>query len=441
MSIKKATRNICVLISVIIVPLVLSGAAFSQAAEGGFAAHLEVGAEISRLVSNPKVQAAFKFIEGEQERNNQDLITLTEIPAPPFGEEKRGKAFADMLRSAGISDISIDEVGNVIGRRPGKLGGKTIAFGAHLDTVFPIDTDVKVQVDGVRFRAPGIGDNTRGLVLLLSLVRALNDAAIETNDDVLFIGTVGEEGLGDLRGVKHLFREDGPKIDIFIGIDGGAANRLIYGGVGSHRYRVTVKGPGGHSWGAFGMANPHHALARIIAAFDEAAPAVTSQGPKTSYNIGRIGGGTSINSIPFESWMEVDMRSGVQSKLDEIDAVFKAAVEKGLSEENEGRLEGPALTVVVEPVGKRPAGLGDKNGSLVQNAYAAMKAKGLKPQLRISSTDSNIPISLGIPAVTLSRGGHSLHAHSLKEEWIDHESHVAIQIALLTLLAEGGLAK
>lgn len=373
--------------------------------------------------------------------NNSILVELNEIPAPPFGEEKRAERFVQMLKTAGLNDVTIDDTGNVIGRRPGKTGQRTLAIAAHLDTVFPHETDVTVKIEGDTFIAPGIGDNTRGLVVLLSVLRALEEAGIETQDDVLFIGNVGEEGLGDLRGTKALFAEGGPNIDAFIAIDGGAIDRLIYGGVGSHRYRVTVNGPGGHSWGNFGDANPHHALGRAIALFSERAPEVSSEGPKTSFNVGRIGGGTSINSIPFESWMEVDMRSGDQSKLDDMDEIFQSAMQDGIDAENSARKSGPALTLDIKKVGKRPAGKGDPDSALIQQTMAAMNALGVKPALRISSTDSNIPISLGIPAVTLSRGGISKGAHSAKETWTDRDSHVAEQLLLLTVLQQAGVER
>ncbi|MDZ7767938.1 MAG: M20/M25/M40 family metallo-hydrolase [Woeseiaceae bacterium] len=245
--------------------------------------------------------------------------------------------------------------------------------------------------------APGIGDNSRGLVVVLGAPRALEHAGIQTEADLLFIGNVGEEGLGDLAGVKHLFRDGAKKIDTLIAVDGGRTDRIVYGGVGSHRYRVTFKGPGGHSWGAFGTANPHHALGRAIALFVERAPAVTSKGDKTSYNVGRIGGGTSINSVPFESWMEVDRRSGNQDKLDDIDAVLQEAVQQALQEENDARLIGDALTVSVDRVGTRPAALGDPDSPLVQRAMAATKAFGIEPELRISSTDANLPTPSACP--------------------------------------------
>lgn len=395
---------------------------------------------ITSLASDSDVKNALDNIEDQETQLIADLIELTEIPAPPFGEDERGVRFAEMLTEAGLTDVSIDEVGNVIGRRPGRTGEKVVVYSAHLDTVFPVETDVTVRVEGDTYFAPGIGDNTRGLVAVLGVVRAMQHANLETDADVLFIGNVGEEGLGDLRGTKHLFREGGPQIDSMIAIDGGRTERVVYSGVGSHRYRVTFKGPGGHSWGAFGTANPHHALGRAITKFVDGAPEITSTGPKTSYNVGRMGGGTSINSVPFESWMEVDMRSGEQSKLDEIDAVLQRAVQQALQDENAARLEGPELTVEVKRVGTRPAAHGEINSRLMQSAAASLALFDLEIQPQTSSTDANLPISLGIPAITMSRGGASSDSHSPAESWQNKDGHVGIQIGLLTVLAEAGLA-
>lgn len=401
----------------------------------------QYAAEIEAIRNNPDVRKAMEHIVAIEPQSRRDLIELTEIPAPPFGEEVRGQRFADMLREAGLKDVTIDEVGNAIGRRPGKTGERVIAYSAHLDTVFPIETDVTVKFDDEKMYAPGIGDNTRGLVTVLGVLRAIQEAGITTEDDILFIGNVGEEGLGDLRGVKHLFRDGATGIDTLIAVDGGDSKRIVYGGIGSHRYRITFRGPGGHSWGAFGLASPHHALGRAIAIFVENAPAVTSAGEKTSYNVGRIGGGTSINSIAFESWMEVDLRSGNQDKLDEIDAVLQAAVEQALQEENAARRDGPELTVDVERVGTRPAAAGDDQLPVVQRAVAATKSFGINPDLRISSTDANLPLSIGVPAVTMSRGGISGNSHAPDEWWQNVDGHIGIQIGLITLLAEAGLAE
>jgi acetylornithine deacetylase/succinyl-diaminopimelate desuccinylase-like protein len=417
--------------------LVLAPAAYTSGQEQNRATiEPEMLDLVTQLASDPAVETAFADIESMSPQLHREMIELNEIPAPPFGEEQRGLRFADMLREAGLDDVSIDAVGNVIGRRPGRTGDRVVALAAHLDTVFPPETDVTVRVDGDTFYAPGIGDNTRGLVVLLALLRALDNAGLQTDADILFIGNVGEEGLGDLRGVKHLFRDGGPRIDSMIAIDGGRASRLVYGGIGSHRYRITFKGPGGHSWGAFGRANPLHALGRAIEKFVTDAPAVTSSGEKTSFNVGRIGGGTSVNSIPFESWMEIDMRSASQGRIDEIDAVLQKAVEKALQEENAARKEGAELTVDIERIGTRPAARGATDSALVQQAAASMRVLGIEPELRLSSSDANHPLSIGVPAITLSRGGISSNAHAPNESWQDVDSHLAVQIALLTLLAE-----
>jgi acetylornithine deacetylase/succinyl-diaminopimelate desuccinylase-like protein len=398
-------------------------------------------AEIAAILADGSVRSGMEHIVSIEPQSRRDLIELTEIPAPPFGEEARAARFAEMLREAGLTDVSIDEVGNAVGRRPGRTGDRIVAYAAHLDTVFPAETDVTVRFDDEKMYAPGIGDNTRGLVTVLGVLRAMQQANIETEADVLFIGNVGEEGLGDLRGVKHLFRDGAESIDTFIAVDGGESTRIVFGGVGSHRYRVTFQGPGGHSWGAYGLANPAHALGRAIQIFDENAPSVTGVGEKTSHNVGRIGGGTSVNSIPFEAWMEIDMRSGSQAKLDDIDAILQAAVEQALQEENAARLSGPELTVDVKRVGTRPAAQQDPTNAVVQRALAATIAFGIQPSLRISSTDSNLPISKGIPAVTMSRGGVSGGSHSPDEWWQNVDGHVGIQIGLVTLLAEAGLAR
>jgi tripeptide aminopeptidase len=394
--------------------------------------------QVSNLLDNPVVQEAMGDIVASDAQLLNETIELTEIPAPPFAEEKRAQRFAEKLREAGLTDVSIDEEGNVIGRRPGRSGNRTVMLSAHLDTVFPIETDVTVKVEGDTLFAPGVGDNTRGLVVVLAILRTMQQHDIATDADVLFVGNVGEEGLGDLRGVKYLFREGGPRIDALIALDGGKTSRLVFGGVGSHRYRVTYKGPGGHSWGAFGRASPHHAMGRAISEFVENAVEVTASGDKTTFNVGRIGGGTSVNSIAFESWMEVDLRSGNQTKLDAIDAVLKRAVQKALQDENAAREEGAELTVDVDRIGTRPAARSDIESPLVQTAAAAMTALGVEPDLQISSTDANHPISIGIPAITLSRGGIGANAHALNESWINKDAHLAIHIALITLLVEAG---
>jgi acetylornithine deacetylase/succinyl-diaminopimelate desuccinylase-like protein len=268
----------------------------------------------------------------------------------------------------------------------------------------------------------------------------MNQANIETEADLLFIGTVGEEGLGDLRGVKHLFRENGLDIASWIAVDGGGLDRIVHQGIGSIRYRATFKGPGGHSWGAFGLGNPAHALARAIHYFDEEASHFVAKGPRTSYNIGRIGGGTSVNSIPFESWLEVDMRSVSPEQLTGIDALFKKAVARAVDEQNTVRRSGDPVTVDLDMVGNRPSGAIDPSTPIIQRAMAATRLFGTEPRLGTGSTDSNVPIARGIPSVTVGRGGEGSGAHSLHEWWADVDGHHAIQRTLLLAVAEAGLA-
>ena len=395
--------------------------------------------EIAALAADPRVQQAFRAIDGLRERTRADHIALTQIPAPPFNEQARAERYVEMLREAGADSVWIDAEGNVLALRRGAEGGNTLVLSGHLDTVFPEGTDVTVRVSGDTLFAPGIGDDTRGLIVVLTVLRAMEAASLETRGDVLFVGTVGEEGLGDLRGVKHLFREGGPEIAAFISIDGAGEEGVTHRALGSRRYRVTVRGPGGHSWGAFGIANPVHALGRAIRLFDERAAAFVAEGPRTSYNVGVIGGGTSVNAVPFEAWMEVDMRSVSDERLRGIDAILHDAVRDGVAEENAARAHGDSLTVELELVGDRPSGEIPLSDPLVQRASAAIAHFGFEPRPGISSTDANIPISRGIPAVTLGGGGVGFGAHSLQEWWLDRDSETAIKRTLLIVLAHAGL--
>lgn len=398
-------------------------------------------AEVRRILERTEVQRAMRFIEEDDARTVADLIHLTEIPAPPFGEEARAAEFARMLREAGADSVWTDEEGNVLALRRGTTRERTIGIAGHLDTVFPEGTDVTVRQQGDTLYAPGIADDTRGLTVLLAVLRSLESANVQTDADVLFIGTVGEEGLGDLRGVKYLFRDGGPKMDAFIAVDGGSDSRIVNMALGSRRYRVTFEGPGGHSWGAFGTANPIHALGRAIRLFDEAADAYTKSGTPTSYNVGRIGGGTSVNAVPFEAWLEVDMRSESPDRLMTIDSIFRASVDRALQEQNQVLRRGEQLTVNVELVGDRPSGETDANTPFVQRAIAVTRSLGVEPELDRSSTDSNIPIARGVPAVTIGRGGAEGETHSPGEWWINRNGTRGIHRALLLLLAEAGMSR
>ena len=395
--------------------------------------------ETQKFLKLKKIKAAFKTIEDLEPLTLKRHITLTEIEAPPFKETKRAVVFADYFKKLGMDTVWIDAEGNVLGLLRGSEGNNTVALDAHLDTVFPEGTDVKVRIQNDTLYAPGIGDDTRGLSMLLTLLETIKTVHIQPKDNILFVGSVGEEGLGDLRGVKHLFRPGGPSIDSWIAIDGGAIGRVNNKGLGSYRYRVKFSGPGGHSWGAFGLANPHHALGQAISNFVQAADAYTSQGPKTSYNVGVISGGTSINSIPFESVMQIDIRSVDPQRLEVMESLLKDAVNSALADQNQRKRQGSKLTVQIDQIGNRPSGELSDQLPLVQRTLAATQSFGVTPYLTRGSTNSNIPIAKGIPAVTIGRGGDGGKAHSLEEWWTNKDGHKAIQLALLILLMEAGL--
>jgi acetylornithine deacetylase/succinyl-diaminopimelate desuccinylase-like protein len=396
--------------------------------------------EIARLAARPDVQRAFALIERNEPASNRELVELTEIPAPPFGEAQRAGRYLDMLVDAGLGEVERDAEGNVLGRWRGTGRGHTVAVVAHLDTVFPAGTALDVRVASDRFLAPGVADNSRGLVTMLSMVRALVGARIETDGDILFVASVGEEGIGDLRGVKYLFRDGGPRIDELIAIDGGNDARVLNRAIGSHRFRATFRGPGGHSWGAFGLANPAEALSSAIHYFVTEAGDAVRAGPRTSFNVGRIGGGTSVNAIPYEAWAEIDIRSEDPGRLELVDAVLRRAVERALAEHNQSRRRGEVLTVDVETIGNRPSGLVSPDTPLIQRAMAATRYFGIEPVLGAGSTDANVPIALGVPATTISRGGRSGGAHSPNEWWSAENSARGVQKALLITLASAGVS-
>tara|TARA_B100000780_G_scaffold57161_1_gene36279 strand:+ start:3895 stop:5178 length:1284 start_codon:yes stop_codon:yes gene_type:complete len=397
--------------------------------------------QINRLAKTKLIKSSFNYIYDLEDFTHKNLIELTEIAAPPFKEQNRASRFAEKIKEIGVDSVWIDKEGNVLGLLKGEEGLRTVALDAHLDTVFPEGTNVKTRISNDTIYAPGVADDTRGLSMLLTILKTIRDKKIKTKDNILIVGTVGEEGLGDLRGVKYLFKNKSPKIDSWIAIDGGEIGRVNIKGLGSYRYRVTFSGPGGHSWGAFGMVNPHHALASSIDNFIESANRYTLEGPKTSYNIGIIKGGTSVNSIPFESIMEVDIRSIEPSRLDVMEGFLHEAVNIGLNKQNNMKRSGESLTVVVDKIGNRPSGELDPNIPLIQRALASTEYFKKAPRLTRGSTDSNIPISLGIPAVTIGRGGVGGNVHSLNEWWYNKDGYRSIQLALLLLLSEAGFEK
>ena len=347
-------------------------------------------------------------------------VSICEIPAPPFKEKARGLEYKRRLEALGLRNVRIDAVGNVIAERLGTGSGPTVVIAGHLDTVFPEGTDVKVTREGTRLTAPGIGDDCRGLAVVLSVARAFQNAGVETMGTVYFIGNVGEEGPGNLRGVRHLFAQElKGKVDYFISVDGTGLD-ITSRGVGSNRYKVTYKGPGGHSYGAFGRVNPIHALGRAIA---DIADVQVPSSPKTTFSVGTITGGTSVNSIAFEASAEIDMRSESMEALRTLDTKVQRILRRALAAENARWMAGTGgkamLTLQVDTIGLRPAnGTQTQLSPIVAAALAAGKALGFAPKLVASSSDANLPMSLGIPAITIDGGGRGGDAHALTE-WYD----------------------
>ncbi len=396
-------------------------------------AHAQPAGDIgASLMRRADVRAALEAARGDEPHAIEDQIRLCEIPAPPFKEAERGRAYADTFRSAGLKNVRIDKQGNVLGERPGRMSRPHVVISAHLDTVFPEGTSVRVTREGTVLKGPGIGDDCRGLAVLLAVVRALNTANVQTPGTLTFVGTVGEEGLGDLRGVKALFGETLPgQIDRFVSVDGSGYG-ITHRAVGSRRYRVTFTGPGGHSYGAFGLANPAHALGRAMAAFGDLQ---VPSDPKTTFAVGRIGGGTSVNAIPFEAWMEVDMRSVDAAALRALESGFLKAVDEALAGENARWNQNGPLTVEKQLVGDRPAGLTPASSFIVESAVSVTRALGLTPTLDEGSTDANTPMSLGIPAIAIDAGGRGTGAHALDETFDTAESWKGTQRALLLTIA------
>ena len=397
---------------------------------------------VQRLLVDPKFQAAQEFIAKDHDRFVRETIQITEIEAPPFKEAKRAKAFVEMLRQSGLSDVDIDAEGNVIGLRRGTGTGPLIAIAAHLDTVFPEGTNVKVRREGTRLYAPGVGDDSRAVAVLLEIVRAMDSAKIQTSSDILFVADVGEEGPGDLRGMKYLFQK-GPykdKIKMFISLDPfGWGNDITTAGMGSKRFKVIFSGPGGHSFGSFGLVNPAYALGNAIAKLSRMQ---VPQRPKTTYNVGVVGGGTSVNSIPFESWMEVDIRSETREELNRAVENFTRLMHEAVEEENRARSTSQGkIEIDVKLIGDRPFGEIFQTAPIVQTAAAVIRAFGMVPTFGLSSTDANIPLSMGIPAITLESGGTGSRNHTL-DEWIDVEKTASVRgihIAMGILLSLAGL--
>ncbi len=396
----------------------------------------EVFAQVKKLAAMPAVKAAMEQAAREVDRAMEEQIELCEIEAPTFHEETRAKRVAELMRAYGLTDVVTDPIGNVVGRRPGKGNGPVLALGAHMDTVFPAGTDVKVRREGNIYRAPGIGDNCSGLRALLQILRMFNDQKIETEGDILFVGTVGEEGNGDIRGSKALF--DGTRhIDGFVAIDSTDVGRILHGATGSHRWRLSVDGKGGHSYAEFGRCpSAIHAICRAgakVGCFRVPAD------PKTTYTIGTIKGGTTVNTIAAHCEVEVDMRSVSNEELLKLEDRVLKAFEEAVQEENDFwgiTDESLKLKLTKTQIGNRPAGMRPDDCPVLQTARSAQKVLGIElTKYMCASTDANAPMSLGIPATCLCSGGRGMNAHSVTEYFEMVDTQLGPQLVFLTAAA------
>jgi tripeptide aminopeptidase len=389
------------------------------------------------ILANPKVIKTLEDIKADDDTALVEQKRITEIPAPPFKEKVRAEYFLKRMQELGFKDASIDGEGNVIALRKGSGGGRPkLVVSAHLDTVFPEGTDVSVkEKDGV-ILAPGIGDDSRGLAALLSLIKCINANDVATVGDVMFVGTVGEEELGNLRGVKALFR-DHADIDGFISIDGLGITRVVNQATGSHRYEMIFKGPGGHSFQEFGLPSAIHAMGRAIAKISDLR---TPSDPKTTFTVGTVSGGTSVNAIAGEARMAVDMRSDSTEELLKLEARLLDLVKQAVAEEN-ARWNSDKMTIDIKLIGDRPAGIVAMDSPIVQATQRAVTTitRAARVTFAGSSTDSNLAMSQGIPAVTIGGGGEGGNWHSRNEWYKPVDAYFGPQNALLTVLVLTGL--
>lgn len=394
---------------------------------------------MARIAAQPSVKQALAYIEKNEPATQTNMLAINAIPAPTFAEAARASDYAARLKAAGLADVRIDDAGNVIGAWRGSGKGPVIVLAAHLDTVYPAATDLTVHEKDGRLYAPGIADNGRSLAAMLTIAQAMRDAGVRTEGDVLFVANVGEEGLGDLKGVKYLFsqRKD---IKAFVGLEpalGTDGDPVTYIGTGSRRFKVTLHGPGGHSYEGFGMPSAVHAAGRVIAHIDDVR--VPSQ-PKVTFNVGVVQGGQSVNSISAEASMLIDIRSADAPLLAKVEQQIKAAIQQGVDETNQ-RWNTKAISADVVLIGDRPAGQMAADALIVRTALAAAKVQG-RPALLDGphSTDANLPMSLGVPAITMSGGGSSGGYHSEKLEWWSAQNaHTGPQNVLLTILGLAGV--
>jgi acetylornithine deacetylase/succinyl-diaminopimelate desuccinylase-like protein len=395
------------------------------------------------LASDPRVAKAMQLLAQSAGDATDEQARITEIPAPPFAESTRAAYLAKLLSAAGLR-VHTDSVGNVIGERAGAAGSgdsKIVLVTAHLDTVFPAGTNVKVRRDGARLLAPGISDNGTGLATLVSIARAMRDANISTRETILLVADVGEEGEGNLRGVRALVQEYRDRLGAVIALDGAATDYVATSALPSRRFDVIVTGPGGHSWSDFGVPNPIHALGRAIT---KLADTQVPTNPRTTFNVGRIEGGTSVNAIPERASMSIDLRSESDVELARLERELRADVASAVADEMAAaRARGLAaqpLSVEINLVGSRPGGELPENSPLLAALDAADRVVGNQSRHERVSTDANIPLSLGIPALSIGCGGVAGGAHTV-EEWYDPTDRaMGLQRVLLTIVGAAGLA-
>ncbi|RYI29729.1 M20/M25/M40 family metallo-hydrolase [Bacillus infantis] len=389
-----------------------------------------VAEALEKIAGISAVQKGLSFLKNDNDRTSADQKELTSIPAPTFEEGERGEYYRRRLEELGIEDISKDDAGNIFGLRKGTGNGPRIAVCAHLDTVFPAGTDTVPKVKDGKIYAPGIADDGRGLAAVLTLIRAFNETGIETEGDILFGATVGEEGLGDLNGVKALFGQD-HGIDGFISIEPGSPERITYLAAGSKRYEITYKGSGGHSFGDFGTPSAIHAAGKAIAGI---ADLKVPEDPKTTFNVGIVSGGTSVNTIAAEARLIIDLRSVSADELARVESEALSIIKEAAGGADSG------ITVEIKQVGDRPAGSQDMESAIVQTAAEASRQLGFIPSFeKASSTDSNVPIALGIPAVTLGGGGSFGGIHTLEEYFDPQDAYYGPQAIFLCILGLTGI--
>ncbi len=410
----------------------------------------EIVETIARLEALPEVQDSFNWIFSEEAKFAEWQMELANIPAPPFGEAERASWLMERFRDLKLEDVHTDEVGNVLGLRRGRgkpakslkpLSKNHVALSAHIDTVFPAGTPLKICKQCSRLHGPGISDNAAGVVALLAIAGALRKAKISHAAPVLFIGNVGEEGEGDLRGMRHIFSKS-PYADAIrysLVVDGAGCDTIVTEALGSRRFEITVNGPGGHSWSDFGAPNPIMALARVIHTFSRT-PLPSS--PKTTFNIGVIHGGTSVNSIPESASMRVDIRSASMTEIQRLERALRLAVDEAIDQSAQlvatrgsGSKRSPRMKVEIVTIGNRPAGELPPDSHLLQVARAVDEYLGNSAHIQRASTDANIPLSLGREALSLGAGGSGGGAHTL-QEWFDCDGReLGLKRILLTVLA------